>query len=271
MAEFAKQSFISEHHDSMGLAVYNCGSQSCESGYSWGPALRDHHLIHIVASGSGRFVLNDSEYRLSAGDVFYAPESKMVFYQADDDDPWEYYWVGFSGIDSQRLLAAASLSAESPIFHLNGTDRAVDVLKRLYNSTGNSVADEARMTGLLYELFSLLIKGSGELSGRNERDSYVQSALKFIEHNFSSPISVSDIAAGAGISRSHLYRLFVEHLNTTPNEYLTRYRIKAAQELLGRHEVNVSEAAYSSGFSDPLYFSRVFKRIVGVAPSRYKK
>ena len=74
-----------------------------------------------------------------------------------------------------------------------------------------------------------------------------------------------------GISRSHLYRLFMKHISMPPNEYLTRYRIQKASLLLEASNLSVGEAAYSTGFSDQLYFSRVFKKYKGISPSQYSK
>lgn len=115
-----------------------------------------------------------------------------------------------------------------------------------------------------------------EYCGANEtqRDTgtgrrYIEKALRFIQYNYFHSISVGDIADSVGISRSHLYRLFIEHLSMSPNEYLTRFRIDEACVLLRSQGLSVSEAAFSSGFSDQLYFSRVFKRYKGVPPSKY--
>ena len=77
------------------------------------------------------------------------------------------------------------------------------------------------------------------------------------------------MAASAGISRSHLYRLFMDHISISPNEYLTRHRIQKAVALLETGRFSVGEVAYSTGFSDQLYFSRVFKKYQGVPPSQY--
>ena len=55
----------------------------------------------------------------------------------------------------------------------------------------------------------------------------------------------------------------------TPNEYLTKYRINKAADLLKDENLSVGEAAYSSGFSDQLYFSRVFRKLKGVPPSKF--
>ena len=77
------------------LEVCNTGMQRCESGYSWGPGVRDHYLAHYVASGCGVYQTGGRLYALSAGDVFLARPDENIFYQADAQEPWVYYWVGF--------------------------------------------------------------------------------------------------------------------------------------------------------------------------------
>ncbi len=57
-----KHSFKATLRENMGLSVYNCGYQKCEPLYSWGPAVRDHYLIHYIASGNGRLHCGDQEY-----------------------------------------------------------------------------------------------------------------------------------------------------------------------------------------------------------------
>ena len=97
----------------------------------------------------------------------------------------------------------------------------------------------------------------------------MKKSLQFIDYNYSRDIDIEDVAESAGISRSHLYRIFMQHVSMPPNEYLMRYRINKAAALLKAGNLSVGEVAYSTGFSDQLYFSRVFKRHMGVPPSRY--
>lgn len=265
-----KYHFIAPHHETLALSVYNCGFQQCDPLFSWGPALRNHHLIHFVAKGCGRFVCNSKEYNLSAGEGFFAPANQTIFYEADENSPWEYYWVGFSGVDAGRLLKACGLSAESPCFSCGDLEKVKELILDIYNSNGNSIENEAEMTGDLYRFFSHLMRETNAESKRISRSAeYIDAAIRYIEHNYSHPISVNDIASSAAISRSHLYRIFVQELGMTPNDYLTRYRISIACDLLRINNISISEVAFSSGFSDPLYFSRVFKRVTGTTPSSY--
>lgn len=92
-----RQSYKQEITDNVSLAVFNCGLQSCAPNHSWGPGVRDHFLIHFVLSGKGKYVCEGKEYDLKAGDMFLIKPSQVVSYIADENDPWEYYWVGFNG------------------------------------------------------------------------------------------------------------------------------------------------------------------------------
>ena len=96
-----------------------------------------------------------------------------------------------------------------------------------------------------------------------------EKAVQFIQYNYSRSIDVADIASHVGVSRSHLYRVFMRHLGVSPNEYLIRFRINEACSLLRKKRFSIGEISYSVGFQDQLYFSRQFKKLKGVSPSKY--
>ncbi|WP_411678435.1 AraC family transcriptional regulator [Caproicibacter sp.] len=265
-----RRSFRDPFHNSLGLAVYSCGVQRCASRHSWGPAVRDHYLIHYIVSGRGEFRSCGKQHSLSVGDGFLVVPSQLVSYSADDRDPWTYCWVGFNGSDAKRLMDQTGLLDREPVFHYGGDDRLERLLTDICNSSGSSPSEEARMeSGLLLFLAALMDRFGKPAQPQDNGYEYVKKAIKFIDYNYSGDITVSSIAASAGISRSHLYRLFMQHISMPPNEYLMRYRIGKAAGLLKAGGLTVGEAAYSTGFSDQLYFSRVFRRYMGVPPSRY--
>lgn len=266
-----RHSFKVPFHNSLGLAVYSCGVQRCGSCHSWGPAVRDHYLIHYIISGHGVFSSSGQDYHLSAGDGFLVVPSHVVSYAADKNDPWEYCWVGFNGSDAKRLMGQTGLLDSVPVFHYDDDNLFEDLMMKVCDTFGSSPCEEARMeSALLLFLAALMEKFGSHAARQTSGYEYVQKAIKYIDYHYSSDIDIKDIASSVGISRSHLYRLFMQHISMPPNEYLMRYRISKATELLENNSLSVGEVAYSAGFSDQLYFSRVFKKYMGVPPSRYQ-
>ena len=264
-----RRSFRFSFHNSLGLAVYSCGIQKCPPLHSWGPAVRDHYLIHCIVSGHGTFTTLGKKYDLSAGDGFVVVPDRIVSYAADRVDPWEYCWVGFNGADAKRLMEQTGLLDQMPVFH-SADGKLVTLLQNICNLSGSDSGSEARMESALLMFLAELMDLFGHSSEPRENGyDYVQKAIKFIDYNYSMNISISDVAASAGISRSHLYRLFIRNVSMPPNEYLVRYRVNKAAALLETGRLTVGEAAYSTGFADQLYFSRVFKKYMGMPPSRY--
>lgn len=127
-----KHSVWLSNREGLGLAVYNCGFQRCSPGHTWGPAVRDHFLIHYITSGKGVYDSGSGKYSLSAGDGFLVVPNRLITYWADQSDPWEYYWVGFNGTDAERLVCEAGLSAEQPIFHYDKDSLYREKLLNIY-------------------------------------------------------------------------------------------------------------------------------------------
>ena len=96
--------------------------------------------------------------------------------------------------------------------------------------------------------------------------------LSYIEKNYTSPITINDIAKSADISVSTCLRLFKEVLHTTPINFLIKFRLqKAIQILISDPQKAISEAAFQCGFSDASYFNRCFRKEYKTTPTEYLK
>lgn len=272
--KYFKYSLYSPMLENVGLNVYNSGYQQCSGGHSWGPAVRDYYLIHLVVSGKGVYTVKGEEHHISAGNAFIIRPQTLVSYSADEENPWEYYWVGFNGADAARLIDLSVVDEDNPV--ITFTEQETEDIKKaflnIYSNFGTSPFQEMATVSKLFEAFSLIIKAAP----KNNTDSssarlYIKNAIKYIQRNFSDNIDVSDIANHIGLSRSHLYRIFISQLSMSPNEYLTQYRINQACVLLRTSDLSIGEIASSVGFDDQLYFSRVFKKLKGIPPSHYIK
>ena len=262
-------------HDALkenaGLSVYNTGYERCDSNHSWGPAVRDHYLIHFVVAGQGTLRCNQQEYPIRPGQLFIIFPAQVASYQADSNDPWEYNWVGFNGTDARRLVKMTGLSRQQPVLTATDPDRTAALLRRIADAADNTAAADAEMAGCLYLFLAHLIRINQPNAAANPRQSYVAGALRYIQYNYANNIGITDIARHVGISRSQLYRAFLQDFGVSPHDYLQTYRINEACSLLHDPAYSVAEVAGSVGFNDPLYFSRVFKSIKGTTPSQYQK
>jgi len=100
---------------------------------------------------------------------------------------------------------------------------------------------------------------------------YIYNVLSYVEENYRSDIDSSVLARVSGLSADHLTRQFKSVMGMTPVEYVRRFRIAKAMDMLKTTDMSVSEIAEASGFSDISLFSRVFKQTVGTSPAVFRK
>ena len=99
----------------------------------------------------------------------------------------------------------------------------------------------------------------------------VKRALAYFHQHYAQPLSRAEIARAIGVSGNYLSQIFHQELGISPWEYLNRYRIKKAKDLLEHTDKSVTAIAFEVGFNDPAYFNRVFRKIVGRSPGQYRK
>jgi YesN/AraC family two-component response regulator len=98
----------------------------------------------------------------------------------------------------------------------------------------------------------------------------VKQALAYIQQNYTHTLSRSEVAAAVGVSEDYLSRIFNREMGVSPWEFLNRYRVQQAKQLLTGTNKSVTWIAAQVGFDDPAYFSRVFQRIAGCSPREYR-
>ena len=168
-------------------------------------------------------------------------------------------------VDTGVMQASITTSEEAM------ADRVIELVNQERTSRGLQPQDEAAMVGYLYLFIAALMKETiaGKPHSTSSSSQYVLNAIKYIQFNYSHDISIDDVAKSVGVSRSHLYRVFMLNVGKSPIDYLTEYRVNEACKLLRAGHLSIAEVAVSVGFFDQFYFSRVFKRAKGVPPSKY--
>ena len=96
----------------------------------------------------------------------------------------------------------------------------------------------------------------------------IRSMVGYIQNHYQHRILLEEIAGAGAVCRSRCCQLFKEKLHTTPMNYLTRYRLDKACDLI-REGSSITDAAFTVGFQGLSYFSESFKKAYGITPSQY--
>ena len=206
---------------------------------------------------------------------FLIEPDRINTYFADKEDPWEYTWVEFSGLKAREILDTAGLSTESPVFVPSsvqaGNTLKEELLHLAYSGSGTS---SLYLIGHLYLIMDAILTGSASRNRtQNGKRSqfYTNEAIAFISQNYSFPITVEDMAQRLNLDRSYFGKIFKETMGQAPQEFLIRYRMSRAAELLKTSDIPVKEISLQVGYPNQLHFSRAFKNIYGIPPRTYRQ
>lgn len=230
------------------------GHEECHSTHSFGPAVRDHWLLHYVVSGKGIFVRDGKVYPVNAGEIFIIPPFVETFYKADSKNPWRYTWIGFQ--TEEELPEAFN----SPVIKFSGCG---GVFEDMYRCRNMENGKSAFLSAKIWELISIVLE-----SGNTEPD-YVEKALHCINSEYMNNLTVSEIARRFNIDRCYFSTLFTKAMGVSPSHYLINLRLEKAANLMLTYGESPSVAAMSVGYTDIYNFSKSFKKKYGLSPRQY--
>ena len=211
-------------------------------------------LIHFVDAGKGFLELNGNTYPVHAGQAFIIPFGTHAYHEADAEDPWAYRWVGVTG------TLAHKFDELPPVF-----DIPEEILPILCQPTDPQFSVESlgyRLSAELMFLYSLLVKPS------NGKIDYIQKIKDHVQMFYADKLSIENLAASLGLSRSYLTDQFRKQTGYSIRQYILTTRIQAAKRHL-MDGCSVKEAAILCGINDLSNFTKLFTRETGKSPTEW--
>ncbi len=251
------------------LILYHCGHEQCKPSHSFGPAIRPHYLIHYILHGQGNYYVNGVTYPVRGGQGFLINPGITTFYQADENDPWEYCWVGFDGYDVAEIFQNCGLSQVSLIFSDQSSGYLWEDFIRLVHHFTERQGNDLSYIGQLYLCFSRMYLRK-DVPSKYLYETHIVKALEYIHNNYTYDIKITDISKYLSIDRTYLYKLFMTFLHVSPQQYLIQYRLDISRKLLYESNLAVTEIAYSCGFRDTPSFNKHFKNHFQITPLKYR-
>ena len=253
------------------LFVCQFGEEACSSGHAYGPAVRDHVLIHFVASGKGVFICQNQKFAVRAGQCFFIYPDEESFYQADQKEPWHYAWVGFRGRQALALIAQAGFSPKQRVYTASDAQEAWKTLEIMRHDAKTLRLNQLALVGSLLRFLSLVAPAHDPDSTILPSRQYCEKALWFMEGRFDRDVSIQETADFVGLSRSHLYRVMMAEYGCSPKEMLMRIRMRRAEQLLMETSLTLDEFALRVGLRTGAQLGAAFRAAHGTSPGQYRK
>ena len=220
--------------------------------------------IHYILDGVGYY----NGERLTGGQAFIVYKNDFCEYFPDKATPWTYLWIRLEGEDSEKLIGRCGILEKSGVFSFDYKERLFSVgspILEIIRQESASVAFREAAAKIILSLHKS--EASEQLTLGGER--WVNKAKEYVASNYHKKLTVEEIATALYIDRQYLRNLFVKYTGASTKEYLDGYRMARAKELLELPYVSVSDVAASVGYSDPLAFSKAFRKHSGESPKEY--
>ncbi len=219
----------------------------------------DYHIMHLVVSGRGLLRQGGIVHPLETGTLFFTLSARP--YTIENTQELQYMYISFRGGRAEELFRRFGISLKQCIFPEQ---------KHLLPLWQDSLmrAEESNID-LLSE--SLILYTFSKLTGsKTEKPDVTAVVLTYLEKHFTeTDLHLSKVAKEAGYNEKYLSHIFKKQFGTTFSRYLRLMRIKHAVLLIENGVTSVKNIAYLSGFSDPLYFSKVFTEQMGTSPRQF--
>lgn len=259
------------------LIVSSCGVyrlKTKEKLPTWRPKGRLDYQLLYVASGKAHFFFGKEEQIVTAGHmVLYLPRQEQHYEYYAKDKP-EVYWVHFTGGQVKNILSHFEIPTTGNVFYSGAPSAYQELFKEMIRELQTCrVGFEELLEMYLRQLFLLIQRV--RIEQKPTVNTFIQEEMEYALHYFrehwNESIVIEDYAQTRGMSVSWFLRNFKQTTNTSPMQFILTLRINNAVHLLESTNYNVTEIGAIVGYDNPLYFSRIFKKQIGVSPSDYRK
>lgn len=259
----------SDDYKALSNICVSSGTRFSKESFEIKPAMRETYVIFLVTAGKGIFVIDGVKYPVKRGNSVMLFPFSSIKIAAYPNNIFEYKWVEIKGFEIAVMISRTNFSKNRPV----APELPVDNFFQYFDvgdSSTETVYSACRTNGKVLILLSYYLQYYP--SQKSTETNYVMQARDYIDRNFREvDCTVKSVAEKIQIDRTYLYRLFKEETGMSVIEYINWCRIRRACTMLSNTLAQIKDVALSVGFSDQLYFSKVFKKINGITPTEYRK
>lgn len=272
--------------------LLNVGYAYHNADWNWKEVHSPFARIHYVKSGTAKIIRKNKVYELKKDHLYLTPSYTKHAYECDD--VLELYYIHIyedlgkslsifdlirfpveieaDPLDMQLIerLIKINPGSELQYYDPKSYDNPANMARHMALRQNSPLAFEIETQGIIKQIISRFL---AQAAYKNEQiEERILKSLHYIHKNIDQPIDIDHLAALCFLTKDHFIRLFKKEMHCTPGKYINQKKIEAAQlRLLINPTSSVQDIAYGLGFDNISYFNRLFSKITGESPGRYKK
>lgn len=229
------------------------------------------YILLYCIDGNGYINIKGQKHTLIPNSYFIIPKDVPHHYGTSLSEPWSIYWIHFTGDHADMLYTR----------HLRGNVHETQTVPydeqriKLFNLIFSILGNSYNLKNMeLVHIKSLQFLSSfiypEEIYTSHYAVDQIDSSIKFMKENLDCCYSISELAARLNYSVSHYSDLFKRKTGFSPIQYFNQLKIQKSCQYLYFTDLNIKEICNQVGFEDPYYFSKIFKKLMGLSPAKYR-
>lgn len=232
----------------------------------------EEYILIYCINGRGQIEVDAIVYDLSPNSFFFIPRRRAHHYRSSTENPWSIYWVHFKGRVAdglfQKFTARKGLRTGTIAYSEKHIENFIEALDILYNRFSQ---DHIEFSTLLIKNFIVRLIYTEILKITYPGEDKIENAITYLKNNLDQKIKIHDLSSRFHLSISRFSEIFKERTGYSPIQYLILIRIQKACQFLHFTDLSIKEISTKVGFEDQYYFSRMFKKLMGLPPANYRK
>lgn len=229
------------------------------------------YILLYCTEGSGYVEMGTNRYELTPNTYFIIPKNRSHHYGSYQNQPWSIYWAHFIGEHADLIYERYAENNQPLIKSVPYDKKRIDdfnqIISILENNHNNRELEIANIS--LFHFIASLVYHQEANPSFYDADA-ISSSILFMKQNIHGFFSIEELAKQQNLSVSHYSKCFRIKTGHSPVQYFNQLKVYKSCEYLYFSSRSIKEICAELGFEDPYYFSRLFKKFMGLSPSKYK-
>jgi AraC-like DNA-binding protein len=232
----------------------------------------DDNLLMYCAAGRGYLSTDNWSGAIRAGNLVILPQGLSHHYQAHQRQPWSIYWVHFQGASTGIFTQYLGYRENRPVVDAGlspGLAAAFSSLMQV-RRTGYSTRAFINAANQLRHLLTQMALEINAQKSRSGPGLDLEQVHRFMLEHIDQALTLDALAACANLSKFHFSSRYKTLTGYSPIKHFLNMKMEHACHLLDSSDLSVQAVATTIGYEDPLYFSRLFSKTIGLSPRAYR-